>query len=380
MKFITQLLRIFTGGLFIFSGLVKLNDPMGLSFKLHDYFAPDVLDLPFLDPYTLPLALIVIILEVLLGVALLLGYQTRLTLVLLTGMIVFFTFLTFYSAYYNKVTDCGCFGDAIPLTPWQSFYKDVILSVAILLLWVGKKNIRPVLTPNTTGGVVLLSLLVCVGLAMQVLNHLPFIDFRAYAVGKNLVDGMKSAEELGLEPTRYGTVYTLKNSSNGELMEVEGQRYIDEKWWEKPEWTIEESLTQQVLISKGYEPPIHDFVIMVDDEDFTEEYLASPALLFIVARKLDKADVQGMSDIRTLVRQANNVGIDAVGATASNSSEIERMVSVDLINYPVASMDETTLKTIVRSNPGVLLISNGVVKGKWHFNDLPDLETLQSLL
>lgn len=380
MKFITQLLRIFTGGLFIFSGLVKLNDPMGLSFKLHDYFAPDVLDLPFLDPYTLPLALIVIILEVLLGVALLLGYQTRLTLVLLTGMIVFFTFLTFYSAYYNKVTDCGCFGDAIPLTPWQSFYKDVILSVAILLLWVGKKNIRPVLTPNTTGGVVLLSLLVCVGLAMQVLNHLPFIDFRAYAVGKNLVDGMKSAEELGLEPTRYGTVYTLKNSSNGELMEVEGQRYIDEKWWEKPEWTIEESLTQQVLISKGYEPPIHDFVIMVDDEDFTEEYLASPALLFIVARKLDKADVQGMSDIRTLVRQANNVGIDAVGATASNSSEIERMESVDLINYPVASMDETTLKTIVRSNPGVLLISNGVVKGKWHFNDLPDLETLQSLL
>lgn len=380
MKFITQLLRIFTGGLFIFSGLVKLNDPMGLSFKLHDYFAPDVLDLPFLDPYTLPLALIVIILEVLLGVALLLGYQTRLTLVLLTGMIVFFTFLTFYSAYYNKVTDCGCFGDAIPLTPWQSFYKDVILSVAILLLWVGKKNIRPVLTPNTTGGVVLLSLLVCVGLAMQVLNHLPFIDFRAYAVGKNLVDGMKSAEELGLEPTRYGTVYTLKNSSNGELMEVEGQRYIDEKWWEKPEWIIEESLTQQVLISKGYEPPIHDFVIMVDDEDFTEEYLASPALLFIVARKLDKADVQGMSDIRTLVRQANNVGIDAVGATASNSSEIERMVSVDLINYPVASMDETTLKTIVRSNPGVLLISNGVVKGKWHFNDLPDLETLQSLL
>lgn len=380
MKFITQLLRIFTGGLFIFSGLVKLNDPMGLSFKLHDYFAPDVLDLPFLDPYTLPLALIVIILEVLLGVALLLGYQTRLTLLLLTGMIAFFTFLTFYSAYYNKVTDCGCFGDAIPLTPWQSFYKDVILSAAILLLWMGKKHLRPLLTPNTTGGLVLLSLVLCVGLAMQVLNHLPIIDFRAYAVGKNLVDGMKSAEELGLEPTRYGTIYTLKNSTNGELMEVEGQRYIDEKWWEKPEWAIEESLTRQVLISKGYEPPIHDFVIMVDDQDFTEEYLASPALLFIVARKLDKADVQGMSDIRTLVRQANNAGIDAVGATASSSTEIERMISVDIINYPVASMDETTLKTIVRSNPGVLLISHGVVKGKWHFNDLPDLETLQSLL
>ena len=108
MKYLTHLIRILVGALFIFSGLVKLNDPMGLSFKLHDYFAPDVLNMEWLNPFTLQLALFVIILEVLLGVALLLGYQKKCTLLLLSGMIVFFTFLTFYSAYFNKVTDCGC--------------------------------------------------------------------------------------------------------------------------------------------------------------------------------------------------------------------------------------------------------------------------------
>jgi uncharacterized membrane protein YphA (DoxX/SURF4 family) len=380
MNFITQILRIFVGGLFIFSGLVKLNDPMGLSFKLHDYFAPDVLDLAFLNPYTLPLALIVIIVEVLLGVALLLGYNTKATLWLLTGMIGFFTFLTFYSAYYNKVTDCGCFGDAIPLTPWESFYKDVILSFAILLLWVGKKHLKPLLTTNTRGGIVFISLVVCVGIAIQVLNHLPFIDFRAYAEGKSLVEGMMSAEERGLEPTVYGTIYVLKNKQTEELKEVDSETYISDKWWEKAEWEIQDDLTKQVLISEGYEPPIHDFVILINDEDKTSSYLDSPALLFVIARNLDDADVQGISDIRTLVRQAASVGIDAVGATASSEANIRRMLANDLINYPMATMDETTLKTIVRSNPGVLLLSNGVVKGKWHYNDLPSVEELQSRL
>lgn len=380
MRFITQFFRVFVGGLFIFSGLVKLNDPMGLSFKLHDYFAPDVLDLAFLDPYTLPLALIVIILEVLLGVALLLGYQTRTTLVLLSGMIIFFTFLTFYSAYYNKVTDCGCFGDAIPLTPWESFYKDVILSVSIALLWIGNKHIRPVLTPGTTGGMMLVSLLLCVGIANRVLNHLPFIDFRPYAVGKSISEGMMSAEELGKEPTQYGTIYSLKNTATGEMVKVNDQQYIDEKWWEQPEWEIQNDLTETVLVKEGYEPPIHDFVVLVNDEDRTQEILQSSAMLFIVARRLEEANMQGLSDIKTLVRQASYLGIDAIGASASSPSEIERLLQAELINYPMASMDETTLKTIIRCNPGLLLISEGVVKGKWHFNDLPKAEELQKLL
>jgi uncharacterized membrane protein YphA (DoxX/SURF4 family) len=143
MKVLVGVSRIFVGVLFIISGLIKLNDPVGFSFKLGDYFAPEVLNLPFLEPYALVIALLVVILEVLLGVMLIMGYAKKFTLWSLLLMIVFFTFLTFYSAYFNKVTDCGCFGDALKLTPWESFSKDVVLLVLILILYKGNRYIRP---------------------------------------------------------------------------------------------------------------------------------------------------------------------------------------------------------------------------------------------
>lgn len=136
MKFIVWFSRIFVGVLFIISGLIKLNDPVGFSFKLEEYFSQGVLDLPFLMPLALAISIFVVILEVVLGVFLLLGFKPKFTVWSLLLMIVFFTFLTFYSAYFNKVTDCGCFGDAIKLTPWESFTKDVILLVFILILFL----------------------------------------------------------------------------------------------------------------------------------------------------------------------------------------------------------------------------------------------------
>jgi uncharacterized membrane protein YphA (DoxX/SURF4 family) len=143
MKVLVGVSRIFVGVLFIISGLIKLNDPVGFSFKLGDYFAPEVLNLSFLEPYALVIALLVVILEVLLGVMLIMGYAKKFTLWSLLLMIVFFTFLTFYSAYFNKVTDCGCFGDALKLTPWESFSKDVLLLVLILILYKGNRYIKP---------------------------------------------------------------------------------------------------------------------------------------------------------------------------------------------------------------------------------------------
>ena len=139
---LTQISRVLVGGLFIFSGVIKMNDPVGFAFKLEEYFGEDVLNLPFLQPLALYLAVFLVILEVLLGVFLLLGVYKRFTLWSLAGMMGFFTFLTFYSAYFNKVTDCGCFGDAIPLTPWESFSKDVVLSILIAVLIWGQMHIR----------------------------------------------------------------------------------------------------------------------------------------------------------------------------------------------------------------------------------------------
>ena len=149
MKYVVMCSRWVVGLLFIFSGWVKLNDPVGFSFKLEEYFSPSVLDIPWLVPGALALALVLVVFEVLLGVALLIGFAPKWTLYSLTGMIVFFTFLTFYSAYFNKVTDCGCFGDAIPLTPWQSFYKDVVLVVLIGFLWLGQSKLGTLSTHKT---------------------------------------------------------------------------------------------------------------------------------------------------------------------------------------------------------------------------------------
>ena len=134
MKFIVQIFRILVGALFIFSGAVKVVDPIGSQYKFEEYFSASVLDLEFLIPYALPFAIILIVVEITLGAALLVGWKSKFTVRSLLATIIFFSFLTWYSAYYNKVTDCGCFGDAIKLTPWQSFYKDVILTIAILIL------------------------------------------------------------------------------------------------------------------------------------------------------------------------------------------------------------------------------------------------------
>ena len=143
MKYLVNISRILVGLLFIFSGLIKINDPVGFSFKLEEYFGPTVFNIDFLLPYVLPLAIFIVVLEVLLGVFLLIGLKKEFTIYSLFAMIVFFTFLTWYSAYFNKVTDCGCFGDAIKLTPWESFTKDVILLVLIVIIMIGLKYIKP---------------------------------------------------------------------------------------------------------------------------------------------------------------------------------------------------------------------------------------------
>ncbi|MEO8934393.1 MAG: DoxX family protein, partial [Xanthomarina sp.] len=161
MKYIVNISRVLVGVLFIISGFVKLNDPLGFSYKLQEYFSVDVLNIPFLEPYALIISVFVVIFEVILGVFLLIGYKPKFTVWSLLGMIVFFTFLTFYSAYFEKVKDCGCFGDAIPLTPWESFTKDVILLVLILILFLGIKYIKPLFKPLPITVISLLSFIAC---------------------------------------------------------------------------------------------------------------------------------------------------------------------------------------------------------------------------
>lgn len=377
MKFIAQLSRILVGALFIFSGLIKLNDPVGFSFKLHDYFAEDVLDIPFMLPLVLPMAVFIVILEVVLGLSLLLGFWKNFTSWLLLLMILFFTFLTFYSAYFNKVTDCGCFGDAIPLVPWESFGKDVILSILIFIIFFNLKYIKPILSTRASAISLVISILACSFMANHVLNHLPLKDFRAYAEGKSIVEGMKEAEELGLEPPEYVTVYKMLNITTGEEKKVDSKAFIADKWWENKEWEIQKGQEETVQITEGYTPPIHDFVILFEGNDETESVLNAEVVFLVMSYDITKADKKAFEKINVFAAEAEKAKKSFIGLSASLDEDVEAFRHDVQAAFPYATMDATTLKTIIRSNPGIVLLKKGVIIKKWHHNDLPEFSEVE---
>jgi uncharacterized membrane protein YphA (DoxX/SURF4 family) len=363
MTYLIQLSRILVGALFIFSGLIKLNDPVGFAFKLEEYFGVTVLDLPFLMPYALMIAVILVVFEVLLGVFLLIGYMPKFTVWSLLGMIVFFTFLTFYSAYYNKVTDCGCFGDAIKLTPWESFTKDVILLVLILVLFIGIKKIKPIFNRLTLTVISLLSFIFCFAFVYHVLMHLPVKDFRPYKIGDNIRENMTVPDDAPKAIIDYHWRFM-----------VNGEEQIITNRGSYPTIEGEFVSVETEVIEEGYEAPIHDFSIERDGQDYTDEILNEDRLVMIVAYNLIKAERNGMIKLRQVHEEAREKGYRVIGLTASGPDEQERLSSEFGLSFQFYFCDETALKTIVRSNPAVLVISKGTILEKLHWNDLEDLK------
>lgn len=363
MRLLVGFSRFVVGLLFIFSGLVKLNDPIGFSFKLKDYFAPEVLDLGFLMPYALLIAVVLVIIEVLLGVMLLLGSYKRFTLGALSLMIVFFTFLTFYSAFYNKVTDCGCFGDAIPLTPWESFYKDIILLILILVLVIGARFIQPVFTKSVSSFIVFLSLIGCLAITYYVLQHLPIIDFRPYKIGVNIPEAMSMPADAALPIFEYKWKFNVDGAeqiviTNGDYPSVEGE-FID---------------VETKIIKAGYEPPIHDFAIEKNGVDYTERFLNQENLIVVVAYSLSNSEYEGFSSIKEITDEALKNGYHVIGLSASSDEKTEELIDEYDLNFKFYFSDETTLKTIVRSNPGLLELNRGTILQKLHWNDAEKLK------
>ncbi len=363
MRILVGSARIFVGILFIISGFVKLNDPIGFSFKLQEYFGAEVLNLEFLIPFALVIAIVVVIFEMVLGVMLLIGYLPKFTLWSLLLMTLFFTFLTFYSAYFNKVLDCGCFGDAIPLTPWQSFSKDIVLMVLILLIFFNSKYLTPIFAPASHKWIVFLSFMLCFIFGYYVLMHLPLIDFRAYRVGNNLLDQMKLPADAQKAVYQYewkfkqeGKEILIKNS--GEFPQVEGE-YIG---------------VETKLITEGDIPKIKDFFIEKDGVDVTEEILNKEKLLLIVAYNLNKTEIQGFIDIKKITDQALEKGYTVIGLTSSGDRQKQQITEKFDLKFEFYLSDETALKTIVRSNPGILTLNRGTVTQKKHWFDASELQ------
>ena len=375
MKFINQIVSFCVGGLFIFSGLIKLNDPVGVAIKLEEYFEVFATDKEqlnlavlygfweFLAPLSLPIGVFLCVLEVVLGVALLVNYYKKYTINSLLGLIIFFTFLTFYSAYFNKVTDCGCFGDAIKLTPWGSFKKDVVLLVLILILFVQNKKFKNIANlPKHT--LVLGTGAICILLGYYAVAHLPFIDFRAYKVGNNIPALMKQPE-----PCLYEYI-----------MEKNGETFTMKDYPTDTTYKFKEMITTNLEACKA---KITDYKVWNDEGDFTEETFKGNKLLIIVhdLRKnnyIGNTNVASYSKISALMNQLQ--GVTPIVLTSVSSKEFEVFRHEVQLAAPYYFADATVLKTMTRSNPGLILLQNGTVKAQWHNNDTPNAEEIKSKL
>ncbi len=362
MKILDNFLKYFVGILFIFSGLIKVNDPIGTSIKLKEYFEVFANDFaPFFEffiPYSLVIAVFVVVLEVVLGIALLLHYRMKLTSLVFLLLIAFFTFLTFYSAYFNKVTECGCFGDAIPLTPWQSFAKDVVLSVLVILIFIRRNHFKPVMKDRTGNVVIALSFAVNIYLCVYAISHLPYIDFRPYKVGNDIPRLMAPSE-----PYRY--------------------KYIMEKDGEEFEFTDYPSDTtykykDMIILNPEAQPKITDYHIWTDDGEFTEESFVGNKL-FIIFYDISKSKTRNMDKINDLIQSVED-DVEVWALTASADTEFEAFRHEYQLAIPYFYADMTVLEAIIRSNPGLWLMKDGVVAGKWHHNDVPDADTVLDLL
>lgn len=363
MKNLYALSRYLVGVLFIFSGLIKINDPVGTQIKLEEYFAVFSADFTPLFEHLVPLALILSVilctLEIVIGIALLMNYKMKITRVILLSLIVFFTFLTFYSAYFNKVTDCGCFGDAIKLTPWESFTKDIILlffSLIIFILYRKLKNqigffyIKIFDNATFRDSLIIFTFIICLIISFTAINFLPFIDFRPYKIGNDIITLMKPSEELK---------YSYIMEKNGK--EYEFDIYPNNKIY---------SFKELKLLNPEAQPIITDYNLWDNDEDYTTESLSGNKL-FIIIHDVNNINKKLIDKIKTL---NNNITfwIETVIITSNEPNSFKQFLESNNIELKYVYGDATVLKTIIRSNPGFFLMRNGYVRGKWHFNNIPN--------
>jgi uncharacterized membrane protein YphA (DoxX/SURF4 family) len=314
LKPITHISRILVGAMFVFSGFVKLVDPIGSQYKFQEYFSEAVLNLEFLIPYALPFSIFLIILEITLGFLLLLGYKAKFTVWSLFLLTLIFLFLTWYSAYYNKVTDCGCFGDALKLSPWETFYKNIILIGLIIILIIGLKDIQSLFSKKASKLITIIAVFVFFYTTYHVLTHLPIIDFRAYAIGKNIQEGMKY-------------------KGDGEL------------------------------------PPVHDFMLEDAQNDLAPEILAAKKVMLVIMYNIKKSDKNGFPAIKEISDKAIAKGYEVYGVSSSFSEDL--IFAQNKYNLPFNFLfcDETALKTMIRANPGIILLNEGTVVAKKNWID-----------
>ncbi len=368
MKTIRSVSRLIVGIVFIFSGFVKAIDPLGSTYKFTDYF--NAFGLDFFVPLALPLALVLSAIELVMGISLLFGYRMKIVSWAVLLFMSFFTVLTFILAIYNPVTDCGCFGDALILTNWQTFWKNIVLMVFTLLIFSGRDTFPSIRGAFAEWGILSFFFASVMGLSLYCSNHLPILDFRPYKTGTHIPTA--SAIPEGAATDVYETRLFYRNISDGKTSEFTIQNFPKDSLWEFVD-------SKSVLISKGYEPPIHDFSIAAPNgEDLTETIKNSKGFMFLLISynltDADKNSLKKAGDYFKLSGIFSDVQFFAV--SASLNDDVRKIRDSLGLQFDFGTADEIALKTIIRSNPGILLIKNGTILGKWHYNDFPDVTRL----
>ncbi|WP_075602818.1 BT_3928 family protein [Saccharicrinis aurantiacus] len=354
--------RVIVGVVFLLSGFAKAVDPTGYAIKITDYLV--AFNVEAFSSIAYVLAVGISALEFITGAHLIIGLRNKLFSIIVTIFMAIFTPLTLWIALFNPVTDCGCFGDAYQLSNWETFLKNIVLLVPTLYVFFNRKNYPSRLNAFqsilTTLG--LSSLIVYISIAA--LNHLPILDFRPYHIGANIQEGMTIPD--GAEQPEYLTTFTLEKDGVQKEFSAENYPYTDTTW------VFVDSKTK--VIKEGYQPPIHDFVL-IDEEgnDFTSTLLnSSTPTLLVVSPQIKKGNWENsFNKITALKNLGLEKNINTYVLTASSNADISEFEFANNAGYQYLTADETVLKTMIRSNPGVILIQDGTIISKWHYNNIP---------
>lgn len=366
--------RILLGLTFVFSGFVKGIDPWGSAYKFTDYF--NAFHMPWLTNMAFALGILLAAVEFAMGTAMIFNFFLRITSWFTLAFMIFFTGLTFVLALTNPVTDCGCFGDALVITNWQTFYKNIVLLALAVYIFYERKKFKskdgPILSIALTG----MTIVFYFYLVDYSYNHLPIIDFSPYKVGVNIPDAMKVPE--GAPKAIYENNLIYKNTKTGEEKKFTEANY---PWQDTLNWKFVK-MGEQKLIQKGYTPPIHDFRIeTAEGEDIKDFFLYDEKYTFmVISPNLQKADLQGMKRIAELAQAAKSKGYRFIGLTASSPDSFEAIKKETGVQFDFFNTDEIVLKTMVRSNPGLIVLKKGTIFRKYHFKSVPKPEELDSQL
>lgn len=358
LRIVGSVSRTLLGLVFIFSGFVKAVDPLGTTYKIEDYLNAFGSFFTTFLPIAQVLAWGLILFEFLLGFALLFNIKTKITSWFALAMMVVMTPLTLYLALTNPVSDCGCFGDAIVLTNWQTFYKNLVLLVLVIVLLVCKKHIPQTFTGLVEGIILLVGLAIALFMMIYAVCRLPLLDFRPYKVGNNIVELMEYPEDA--EPDLY--TYEFVYAKDG----VEQTFGLDNYPKNDSSWVFVDQIT--TLVKKGYEPPIHDFTITDEqDDEITYDILESPTpVVLVVMYDLTKTNHKQAARLNALYDQTQAQGYQMYALTGSGTDLIEAFKEEFDPAFPVCTTDPVTLKTIVRANPGVIVVQNGTIIDKYN--------------